>query len=140
MDRQEAAYQLNEFIKEMEHTLTDEIKVNRNYAPQVFWKNKYILEQILEWLNGKEDTEEKLGIDSVTLIKAFENGAWFRNPYYRNEINFINNLEFNIDFSNKRFDIRMDHFVKFYDYRTGGALFGFDEYGKTWALTREELE
>lgn len=55
MNRQEAAYRLNQFIKEMEYTLTDEIKVNRKYAPQVFWKNKYTLEKILEWLNEKEE-------------------------------------------------------------------------------------
>ena len=55
MNRKEAAYHLNDFIKEMEYTLTDKNKNNRNYAPQVFWKNKYTLEKILEWLEGKEE-------------------------------------------------------------------------------------
>jgi hypothetical protein len=90
-------------------------------------------------LGQLEDAEEENEIDLVTLFKALKDGAWFKNPYYLSEINYIKNLEFNIDFNKKRFDIRMDCFVKFYDYSTGGAFFLFKDYGKTWALTKEEL-
>lgn len=91
-------------------------------------------------LGQHEDIEERYGIDLITLVNALENGAWFRNPYYKNEINFIKDLEFSFDLKKKCFDIRMDHFVKFYDYRTGGALFYFKDFGDTWALTREALQ
>ena len=90
-------------------------------------------------LGQLEDYEEKLDVDLITLFKAFEDGAWFKNPYYKNEINFIEKRDFNIDFNKQRFDIRMIQFVKFHDYSTGGALFYFKDYGKTWALTKEEL-
>lgn len=98
------------------------------------------LEKELRVLEQYKNIEKELGINSIILCKALKDGAWFRNPYYLGEINYIKNLEFNIDFDKKRFDIRMDYFVKFYDYRTGGAFFLFKDYGKTWALKREELE
>lgn len=50
MSKELAIEYLTRFINEMEITLTDKNKKNRNYAPQVFWKNKYTLEQIVEWL------------------------------------------------------------------------------------------
>ena len=55
MTKEQAIRYLDLFIKEMEHTLLDKDKRNRNYAPQVFWKNKYTLEQIVELL--KEELE-----------------------------------------------------------------------------------
>lgn len=87
-----------------------------------------------------EDIEEELGIDLVTLFKALKNGAYFRNPYYKNEIKEFYILERNFSFTKKCFDIRMEQFVRFYDYATGGALFYFKDYGKTWALTKDELK
>ena len=54
MNKKEAIQYLDLFIKEMEHTLLDKNKNNRNYAPQVFWKNKYTLELIVEWLKETE--------------------------------------------------------------------------------------
>jgi hypothetical protein len=50
MNKKLAIQFLTQFINEMERTLTDKIKKNRDYAPQVFWKNKYTLEQIVKWL------------------------------------------------------------------------------------------
>lgn len=97
------------------------------------------LDGLLLYAKQIKDIEEELGFDLIKLFKAFKNGAWFKNPYYKNEINFIENYSFSIDFDNQRFDIRMVYFVKPYDYKTGGALFFFKDYGKTWALTKEEL-
>ena len=57
MNRKLAISYLTQFINEMEQTLTDKIKINRAYAPQVFWKNKYTLEEIRDWL--KESKSEK---------------------------------------------------------------------------------
>lgn len=55
MNKELAIRYLTSFINEMERTLTDKIKKNRNYAPQVFWKNKYTLEQIRDWLKENKD-------------------------------------------------------------------------------------
>jgi hypothetical protein len=48
MDKELAIMYINHFIQEM--TLTLKNKKNRSYAPQVFWKYKYTLEQIKSWL------------------------------------------------------------------------------------------
>lgn len=50
MNRELAISYLTRFINEMEYTLKDKDKRNRAYAPEVFWKNKYTLEQIRDWL------------------------------------------------------------------------------------------
>lgn len=56
MDKDYAIVALQKFVKEMNDTLEDKDKRNRAYAPQVFFKNKYTLEQIIEWLKGLEQT------------------------------------------------------------------------------------
>lgn len=50
MTKERAIYVLKSFIKEMTDTLNDPKKKNRSYAPEVFWKNKYELELIVEML------------------------------------------------------------------------------------------
>ena len=105
---------------------------------------KYVLnglhEDIANKLGQLEDIEEKRGIDIRVLDHALENGAYFKNPYHSGEkIKYFNDLHSFIDLKNNRFDIRMILFVGVSVYSTGGALFPFSEYGKTWALTKEEL-
>lgn len=96
--------------------------------------------QAINKLGRLEDIEDELGIELIILFKALKNGAYFRNPYYKNEIMKFDDLENNISFVARCFDIRMEHFVRLYDYSSGGALFPFKKYGKTWALTKEELK
>ena len=48
--KEEAIRYLTEFINEMEHTLQEDGKLNKGYAPQVYWKNSFTLSQIVEWL------------------------------------------------------------------------------------------
>lgn len=55
MNRELAIWHLNDFIKEMECTLASKNKKDRAYAPEVFWKNKYTLEEILEWLKDRKE-------------------------------------------------------------------------------------
>ena len=92
-------------------------------------------------LGELEDIEEKRGIDIRILDQALENGAYFKNPYHSGEkVKYFNNLCPRLDWKNNRFDIKMFLFVLPSDYSTGGAFFSFKDYGKTWALTKEELE
>lgn len=95
----------------------------------------------IQKLGQLEDIEEKRGVDIRILDQVLENGAYFKNPYHSGEkIRYFNNLYSYLDLKNNRFDIRMSLFVGLHTYSTGGALFPFKDYGKTWASTREELE
>lgn len=85
-------------------------------------------------LGQLEDIEEKLGIDLITFFKAMEEDIWIK---WNDKIMFV------------RYDDKYPVFCE-------GILFctvrnvcdkdhesyclSIDDYGKTWALTKEELE
>ena len=84
-------------------------------------------------LGQLEDIEEELGIDLITLFKV-------RQIYWR--IKYIDTGEYSdieksyrvyLDFQNR--DIKV-----YRDYDEFGFNLDLKDYGKTWALTREELE
>ena len=79
-------------------------------------------------LGQLEDIEEELGIDLITLFKALKNGIYFK-------------VKDKIYFTNERLDLAFKEkalfeFNEYSDYE----IYEFNEYGKTWALTRDELE
>lgn len=73
-----------------------------------------------------EDIEEELGIDLIILLKAVKNGVWTKHPF-----NFITYEPF-----------RIDYWEDYITNEEGMLICGmeFEDYGKTWALTKEELE
>ena len=83
-------------------------------------------------LGQLENIEEKLGIDLITLFKALKNGIYWKGKSCFNTtgvffeespcLNVHNNCLINITF------------------RKNEDYVYFKDYGKTWALTREELE
>ena len=78
-----------------------------------------------------EDIEEELGIDLIILFRASKYGIVFRDNETRN-IRFAFNVK--IDFYDKKLiDINLDE-------DTEPLYFSFENYGKTWALTKEELK
>ena len=93
----------------------------------------------IQKLGRYEDIEDELGIDLVTLIKALKNGIYC----------------YNDGGSDILFE-RIEHFVPYMPQQlhTRGRLsiihgikseekekhFAIKDYGKTWALTKEELE
>lgn len=85
--------------------------------------------------------EKELGIINFlpVLFKALKEGAYFKNPYIKNDICHVIGLASRWEFDKNGFFIRMEYFVPRGWYATGGACFFFKDYGKTWALTREEL-
>lgn len=107
-------------------------------------KNAYLedLEQDLKydgiaWLRiyeayqelGKlEDIEEENGIDLITLFKAVMNGFWWKSPL---GFHYVNNYEYVIDLEESRL-IQL--------YEENSSIFYFEDYGKVWALTKEELK
>ena len=76
-------------------------------------------------LGQLEDIEEELGIDLVTLFRALKDGVYM---------------------NTKMFDFVKEEHPKIVHYKNGwrilvkGSVFQFKTYGKTWALTKEELE
>ena len=83
---------------------------------------------LVEKLGQLEDIEEELGIDLITLFKALEEGIWFKN--FDGKLRFSPLMCAELEISEKGLSLismEMD------------ALFYFKDYGKTWALTREEL-
>lgn len=81
-------------------------------------------------LGQKEDDDEELGIDSHILFKALKNGVYYRmsggqikkDYVYLIPIGQVSKLDYS-----------------FMTYLGGHELL-FADYGKTWALTRKELE
>lgn len=101
----------------------------------------YSTEICLEKLGQLEDIEEELGIDLIILFKALKNGIYVKNR--KNEIRRVscniglvetgghNSLGLRFQDTNYKWrylvlDTSRDNDVK--------------DYGKTWALTKEELE
>lgn len=82
-------------------------------------------EDIFNKLGKLEDIEEELGIDLITLFKALKNGVYVR--YTNNEIE--HRIVAGIEEENITLCIKENKECYMY----------FDEYGKTWALTKEEL-
>ena len=77
-----------------------------------------------------EDIEDEIGIDLITLFKAYSNGFYVRGEKEKQYIDFQNYLNANA-FKNKEMFYgheRCYQYVKLYDY------------GKDWALTKKELE
>jgi len=86
------------------------------------------LMEMLAKLNHLEDIEDKIGIDLITLFKATFNGI-----YYITNGNIINtkDMGFSVAFC-KDYLLIIDTEIE-HSYR-------IEDYGKTWALTKEELE
>lgn len=79
-----------------------------------------------------ENIEKELGIDLVIFFKALKNGV-----FYKTEINQIYySSVYLYDLSiNKRQSLKEFAFITF-----DKTLLLFNNYNKTWALTKEELE
>lgn len=78
-----------------------------------------------------EDIEEELGIGLITLFKAKNNGFFVKLPK-------INNGEVSIVLPKEIDDIDLIRCLIFDN--VYGLFVKFKDYGKTWALTKEELE
>ena len=81
-------------------------------------------------LGQLEDVEEELGVNLITLFKALKQGIYARNQdnyiecYDNVNIGLIGIEIVNVDFLSCKIE----------------RVYKYDMYGKTWALTKEELE
>ena len=86
-------------------------------------------------LGQLEDIEDELGIDLITLFKALKNGIYFKHKIQRDDIILHTKIDFfclSIKALVNKYTDELDdyHFTNYF----------FKDYGKTWALTKEELE
>ena len=100
---------------------------------------------IYEKLKSLEDIEEELGIDLITLFKALKDGFYIK--YNDKIVHILPDKHITINFWYKTINVFIP--PKFFidckkgaDYlsETIDEEYWFNDYGKTWALTRAELE
>ena len=103
------------------------------YKEYIFEKDLHTVSGIKEWNNALtqklgqlEDIEDELGIDLVTLFKALTDGIWYKKEGH----SLHTDLCLNVD---KEWVISC--WLKKYEC----IYCRLKDYGKTWALTREEL-
>ena len=77
-------------------------------------------------LGQLEDIEEELGIDLITLFKALKNGIWIQ------DLMSLGIQSVSIHYSKEEGIYLYNYFFE--------NCYDFKDYGKTWALTKEELE
>ena len=82
-------------------------------------------------LGQLEDIEDELGIDLATLFKALKNGAWFK-VFDPKDIVFIKVICIGSLF-------QISGLYKDYRNDDRQVICCIEDYGKTWALTKEEL-
>ena len=100
------------------------------YKEYIVGEDLQTIEGIKTWenplthkLGQLEDIEEELGIDLITLFKALKDGVYYRNN--QREINYAKNIRLSFAYKTLVVD---RHIYK-----------RLNDYGKTWALTKEEL-
>ena len=90
-----------------------------------------------------EDIEDELGCSIETVHKALSDGIWVRCqvPLYRDELVNVNHL---VLFQGKFIEVHKSWFFHERVPENGDDgdyyYFALSDYGKTWALTKEELE
>lgn len=86
-----------------------------------------LVEQTLGQL---EDIEDELGIDLITLFKALKNGFYAKGKEKKNRFCYVSACFGSIELKNNGLKYSTISMKEFYY---------FKDYGKTWALTKEEL-
>ena len=85
---------------------------------------------ILNKLGQLEDIEDELGIDITILFKALKNGIYFRNQNNYIEYHYAVSIGL----------VGLDIIVVDFPATQIIQVCAYEMYGKTWALTKEELE
>ena len=112
----------------------ERLTYNEVLAKQYYPNENIDNEEIFNKLGKLEDIEEELGIPLEVLFKALKNGIKVNG--YDDELEVDTILDFEPD------ELVLDYGIK--AITTGRDYiehdFEFEEYGKRWALTKEELE
>ena len=105
-----------------------------SYREYIIGSGLQTCEGVKEWNNALtqklgqlENIEEELGIDLITLFKAIKNGVWVKTK---------NGISQHFTISVRKW-LQTNTYCLYYRPYTH---VWFKNYGKTWALTKEELE
>lgn len=112
------------------HYRADEVFYEQG-KPQFVYGGK-----VIDKLGQLEDIEEELGIELSVLFKAIKNGVWVWNDkkhteYFKDKVYGFTNYKTKdglTEYKTKTFRL------------IGVDYYEMKDYGKTWALTKEELE
>ena len=92
--------------------------------------------QLTNKLGQLEDIEEELGVDLITYVKATTQPIlYIKNVPFDNEIKMVFMEAITINDNKSK-----DYLIWFSCDKGKRYLFLLKDYGKTWALTKEELE
>lgn len=103
--------------------------------------------EVIDKLGQLEDIEEELGIGLITLFEALKQGIWYKKNgtvYYSKAtlISCVKNDKkesfWNFTTNENQKEVEITGFALLDQFE--GNLWYFKDYGKTWALTKEELE
>lgn len=114
----------------------DELPDNYNWNRDLLTKTFVALGK--NKLGQLEDIEEELGIDIITLAKALKEGLWI--DHYKNgDLYHMQMPLIHSDYDSRR---EKSPIRVYLTYQKNGEWHNveFKDYGKTWALTKEELE
>ena len=100
--------------------------------------NDYSIKISIQKLGKLEDLEQELGIPLEVLFKALKEGIWFKNK--NGKLRNVDKIHLNsLLFWMDKFAVDClpeEEIEEGFNY----IQLHFKDYGKTWALTREELE
>ena len=125
----------NSILKEIEYQLIDE-KENLNDANEGIKKIPVLATNKLGRL---ENIEEELGIDLITLFKALKDGIWTNQEQWYGDEKQGKIRFFQVRLLLEENAIGCIHNSMWKGKEVIRTLY-FKDYGKTWALTKEELE
>ena len=123
--------------KEVYEDYINDERVCYNVIPTSYVSNQDCLNK----LGQLEDIEDELSIELTTLFKAIKNGVWVKN--YEQGIHYISLISWNCDVQKEKGKL-----VPLFSFSVwegnkedeDDTVYLIEEYGKTWALTKEELE
>lgn len=91
-------------------------------------------------LGQLEDIEDELGIDLITLFAALNKGIWIYRGKKKEHTSWCISINGNGDGGYRKTTFWLSYKVNGFDFPDYYEKLNFKDYGKTWALTKEELE
>ena len=98
-----------------------------------------VAKDVTDKLGQLEDIEDELGIDLITLIKALNNGIWVYRGKRKEHTSWCIAINGNGDGGHRKTTFWLSYKVNGFDFPDYYEHLEFKDYGKTWALTKEEL-
>ena len=103
-------------------------------------ENIKFVEDKLEYADKMKDIEEKIGIDLITLFEALIEGIYYidTNSYFQPDLFYDG--EMNLDDENDNFFFKIAYYDDVLETKVIDILSVKNDYKKTWALDKKELE